>query len=284
MNLKLYPTPAHFLTDNQDFLHRNPIVTQLNQGNASAAPDAPCTPQLLFGRCESRNRPLLLFGNVSPWNLCLNAPHGQDEEVRKAAAALARYLQAEKIPITGVNGREDLCRPFMEAWNGKFRLRTAMDIMVLRHLIDPPNVSGQVRLARLEDLETIARWMCAFTREALREPCQVSDRLDRDRQHIEAGRTWIMENEEGELVSTARTTREMPGGICVSAVYTPPEHRGKGYCQNTVAGLCRRQFQQGKEYCTLFVDKANPFSNRAYKKIGFEVLEDSSDYRLSENG
>ncbi len=284
MTLKLYPTPAHFLQDNQEFLTQNPVSTQLNQGNASANQDAPCSSQLFFGRYEAEGRPLLLFGNAAPWNLCLNAPQDRNQETGQAAAALARYLQAEHIPIAGILGRESLCQPFMEAWKGDFQLRAAMDIMILRALIEPPHASGQVRLARLGDLETIARWMCAFTQEALREPCQLSDRLDRDRQHIEAGRTWIMENEEGELVSTARATRETPEGISVSAVYTPPEHRGKGYCQNTVAGLCRHQFQQGKAYCTLFVDKSNPFSNRAYKKIGFEVLEDTSDYRLSEKG
>ncbi len=280
MTLKLYPTPAHFLQDNQEFLTQNPVSTQLNQGNASANQDSPCTPQLLFGRYESHGQPLLLFGNTAPRNLCLNAPQGRNQEAGQAAAALARYLQAEHIPIPGIMGRESLCQPFMEAWKGDFQLHTAMDIMILRTLIEPPNPGGQVRLARLEDLETIARWMCGFTQEALREPCQLSDRLDRDRQRIEEGRVWIMENKEGEPVSTAGTSRETPGGVSVSAVYTPPEHRGKGYCQNTVAGLCRRQFQQGKEYCTLFVDKSNPFSNRAYQKIGFQVLEDSSDYRL----
>ena len=38
----------------------------------------------------------------------------------------------------------------------------------------------------------------------------------------------------------------------------------------------------GFESCTLFVDKKNPVSNRVYKKIGFEILEDSSEYKLLE--
>lgn len=36
----------------------------------------------------------------------------------------------------------------------------------------------------------------------------------------------------------------------------------------------------GKSYVTLFVDKKNPISNRVYRKIGFDVLEDAGDYRV----
>lgn len=46
------------------------------------------------------------------------------------------------------------------------------------------------------------------------------------------------------------------------------------------AAFCRDLLASGKAYVTLFVDKKNPISNRVYRKIGFDVLEDASDYRL----
>ena len=98
---------------------------------------------------------------------------------------------------------------------------------------------------------------------------------------LERSVVWLMENEAGEPVSMANSGRMLEGWACVSGVYTPPEHRGKGYCQVTVAALCRELLASGKGYITLFVDKKNPISNRVYRKIGFDILEDSSDYRLS---
>ena len=78
----------------------------------------------------------------------------------------------------------------------------------------------------------------------------------------------------------AQTSRQLAHGTAVSGVYTPPERRGKGYAQNTVTAICRERLAAGMEYCTLFVDRRNPISNRVYRKIGFETLEDCREYTL----
>ena len=279
MPIKLYPTPGDFLRDNTAFLHKYEVQSQLNQGNAAKHSAEPCTPALLFGRVELDNEPVLLFGNTPPWNLCLNAASG-DERIPETAAELAAYFRENSIAITGVSGRDALCRAFIEAHGGRFTLRSAMDIMVLHTLIEPPPCPGAVRKADMSDLDLIVDWKCAMMLEALNEesvPERVRattiDQLDRSV-------VWLMENERGQPVSMANSGRMLEHGACVSGVYTPPEYRGKGYCQNTVAALCRDLFASGKSYVTLFVDKKNPISNRVYRKIGFDVLEDASDFRL----
>lgn len=279
MELKLYPTPGDFLRGNRTFLDKYEVSTQLNRGNAAAHADEPCRPDLLFGRVEQSGEPVLLFGNTLPYNLCMNAEPG-DERAAEAAKELAGYLRESSIEIAGINARCDICEPFMEAFGGEFRLRAAMDIMVLENLIEPAPAPGAVRPAREDDLETIIQFELAFYREALNEDGDPEHIRSRNLERIEKGELRVFETPGREVASMAHTSRETEHGISISGVYTPPEHRGKGYCQNTVAALCRELLASGKRYCTLFVDKKNPISNRVYRKIGFEILEDCYDYRM----
>lgn len=280
MAMKLYPTPGDFLRDNSAFFDRYEVQAQLNLHNAARHKDEPCAPGLLLGRVERDGAPVLLFGNTPPWNLCLNAAPG-DERIPEAAAGLAAYFHENSIAITGVSGRDALCQVFMKAHGGSFTLRSTMDIMVLYTLIEPSPCPGTVRKANMSDLDLIVDWKCAMMREAVNEEPEPQRVRNTTVDQLERSVVWLMEDEHGEPVSMANSGRMLLHGACVSGVYTPPRHRGHGYCQNTVAALCRGLLSSGKSYVTLFVDKKNPISNRVYRKIGFDVLEDASDYRFS---
>lgn len=293
MNIKCYGTPGEFLTENADFLKRFEVGTQLSFGNAVAHQDEPCHPGMLFGRCEQDGETALLFSNTLPWNLLLHAIPGNPAAL-SAAVLLAEYLRRENISIHGVNASRQLCDAFNFAYiaapssepgtgSQRFVLRTAMDIMELRTLIEPPAVSGTARPARPEELETVTDWACAFQEEALGEQPDRPKLQEHFRDWIEKENLYVLELPDGALASMAAVSnRNLPHGVGISWVYTPRELRGRGYCQNTVAALCRDLLGAGAEYVTLFVDKKNPFSNRVYAKLGFQILEDNFDYRLED--
>jgi uncharacterized protein len=69
-----------------------------------------------------------------------------------------------------------------------------------------------------------------------------------------------------------------PNGIRISPVYTPPEHRRKGYAISCVATLSQMLLDKGNKYCFLFTDLANPTSNSIYQKIGYQPICDFSNY------
>lgn len=276
---KLYGKPGEFLEENRGFLLENEALVQLNLGNAQAHREEACHPGLLFGRYEENGEMCLLFGNTAPWNICLNAPQGMEKPM-EAAGDLARYLGEENIEIAGVTAREDLAKAFMEAYGGTFSLWTAMDIMVLREVINPPAVPGRMRKATLSDQDFVLRGVCGFMKDIHNEDTQPADHKERWLPRLEAGQIYLWEAPGGEIVSMAATVRPMEHGDAINAVYTLPEHRGKGYCQNTVAAICQEKLNEGKEYCTLFVDKKNPISNRVYQKIGFEIIENCYEYKL----
>ena len=82
----------------------------------------------------------------------------------------------------------------------------------------------------------------------------------------------------GVPVSLAGGTR--PGVHCISVgpVYTPPEHRCRGYASACVAALSQHLLDAGWEFCTLFTDLANPTSNSIYQKIGYRPVCDFNEY------
>ena len=280
MNRKLYETPGDFLRENRDFLRKNEAVCQLNLGNCITHAQEKCRPGLLFGRYEEAGAMCLLFGDTAPWNICLNAPLGMEASIQ-AAADLARYLLEENIEIAGVTARKDLADAFMGAYGEQFTLRSSMDIMVLRETIAPEKQPGLVRNTTADDIDLVAQWCHGFYLDIHGEEHSLEDIRKEQGERVKNGLYYLFETPEGQPVSMAAAFRDLSHGICISGVYTPPQYRGQGYCQNTVAALCREKLSEGKDYCTLFVDKKNPISNRVYKKIGFEIVENCYEYKLS---
>lgn len=66
-------------------------------------------------------------------------------------------------------------------------------------------------------------------------------------------------------------------------MYTPPEHRNRGYASAVVARLSQAILDGGKSFCTLFTDLGNPTSNRIYRKLGYVGVADFLDI-LFHNG
>ena len=193
MAIKLYPTPGDFLRDNSAFFEKYEVQAQLNRGNAAAHMDEPCTPALLFG-------------NPLPRHLCLNAAPDA-AGIDKAITELAGYLRENSIEITGVTGRDSLCRLFMKAYDGEFRLREALDIMVLETLIVPPPCPGTVQKAAMSDLDLIVDWKCALIREAIGEEPVPEQLRETTLDQLKRSVVWLMRDPSGEPVSMANSGR-----------------------------------------------------------------------------
>lgn len=82
-------------------------------------------------------------------------------------------------------------------------------------------------------------------------------------------------------VSMAGTSGPTPNGIRVNLVYTPPEHRRQGYASSCVAALSQALLNQGRKYCFLLTDLANPTSNHIYQTIGYRSRGDVTEYCFS---
>ena len=158
----------------------------------------------------------------------------------------------------------------------------AQGVYELTKVQDVPSVAGSARAATRLDRELLIAWLTAFSYEADPHPEDDVERLGRTldtRFASEDAGFWLWEH-EGKPVSLAGFSGPTPTGIRVGPVYTPPEHRRRGYATMLVADLSRWLLEQGHRACFLFTDLANPTSNRIYVDIGYERVCDALEFRF----
>lgn len=186
--------------------------------------------------------------------------------------------------IPGVNGITEHSKSFADYWHeltGRdYRQHLGMGIYKLTAVNPIHGVSGHIRRATDADREWVIEWFLAFGQEAIGES---------DRTQAEGSVSRFMDYEtrglyfwedQGKVVSMAGYGGMTPHGMRVSAVYTPPEYRRRGYASALVAELSQHLLNQGRRFCFLYTDLANPTSNHIYQIIGYQHVCDATDYRF----
>jgi uncharacterized protein len=150
-------------------------------------------------------------------------------------------------------------------------LGVRLRVFQLNRVAWPNPAPGSMRLCRSEDRELLARYIAGFESaigEDSEEPALArADRLIADSRIF----FWT----DSEPVAMAAWAGPTPNGVRVNWVYTPPVSRGRGYASNLVAHLTQHLLDQGRKFCFLFTDQANPTSNSIYQRIGYRAVSDS---------
>lgn len=224
---------------------------------------------------------LVLAAMMTPPHNIVLAPLGDDSA--SAIPSLVASLRDGGWDVPGVLAPKEVARPFAEAWvaeeGGSFELRMAQRMYACRHVeVAEGAAPGSLRAATEDDRDRVYVWLRAFAQEAMGQ-----DKPERVRRTAErgigAGDFFLWEDEEP--VSMVMRTRRAGRGITVTAVYTPPEKRRKGYATACVAALTRQLLASGYDYCALFTDLANPTSNDIYYQIGYRPVADFDEYRFT---
>jgi len=177
-------------------------------------------------------------------------------------------------PDTG----ERFARLYAEANSASYcRLMTieAYECPVIHY---PHGVKGTVRKAAAGDETTVAEYFAGFSEAAYGIPVEPSSQLEEAKGAIASGNLYLR-IVDGEPVSMANIAHRSPRHGRINAVYTPGEHRKKGYASATVAELCAILEAEGLTPM-LYADAANPDANRAYRKIGFQARGEIAEIRF----
>jgi hypothetical protein len=204
--------------------------------------------------------------------------------IKDAVITLADYIVDHNIYIKGLNANKNICDLFLprfqELKQCDYWQHLAMDIMELKQLNYVTLAEGVSRKADLSEKELIARWIVDFAKDALDDDLKYEDQLLKAERMIHAGILQVYEIPGYGLVSMAAASRQLVNGVCINYVFTPKEYRGKGYAVSNMYVLSKEMLDKGNRFCTLFVDKKNPISNRVYKKIGYQIIENQYDYKI----
>lgn len=230
---------------------------------------------------RDRDEPVAAALRTEPFNLVLADP--------SSGAALDELLRAVVVDdpsLPGIVGNDPHVRTAaseLSASTGREpELTLSQGVYGLTTVREVSRVPGTPRPATQEDRALLIAWLTAFAYEALPRPEDDVARLDRTldtRFASEHAGLWFWE-EGGGPVSLAGFSGPTPTGIRVGPVYTPPEHRRRGYATILVADLSAWLLEQGHRACFLFTDLANPTSNRIYMEIGYERVCDALEFRF----
>ncbi len=203
-----------------------------------------------------------------------------DTNIQVAIVHLIRYLRGIDTRIPGGVGPAAEAQAFSDCWiedehSVSPRIVMRLRVFEARQVTDLPLSQGKLRLARMDDHLLMAQWFVAFSEE-IGEPADLESAKKRAEQHIKARRLYIWDH--GAPVSIAAATRPTRNGTTINWVYTPPEHRNKGYATSCVWSLTKKMLTDGYSFCSLFTDLSNPTSNSIYTKIGYVPIGDALSY------
>lgn len=212
-----------------------------------------------------------------PFNLVVPQPRTPE-----ALVALAEALHGDAVELPGVTAAVPEGERFAEAWSARSglrpRLRVAQRVYRATEIRAPAAVPGRARSATADDRELLVSWIRAFADEVLHDvgsPARDAERTVDGRLREGAG-GFVLWEDDGP-VSLAGFGGRTPNGIRIGPVYTPPEHRRRGYGSAATAFVSVEQLARGRRFCFLYTDLANPISNRIYTDIGYEPVCDSLD-------
>ncbi len=197
--------------------------------------------------------------------------------------SIADELHSKGVAIPGVNGSADIARKFALKWcelSGRtFRVQMAQRIYQLSRVTKQMRAAGRLREPTQSDDAVIRKWRAAFSIDA--EYMDAEEAARQAALPMPKSRHLMLWEVEGAAVSMAGYSGRTPNGIRVAWVYTPPENRGKGFAGACVAALSQKLLDDGRKFCFLYTDLANPISNHVYQKIGYEPVTDATVYSFS---
>lgn len=190
----------------------------------------------------------------------------------EVAIAFADDLARDCPSLQGVVGAPAGCAAFAWRWHeltGRGHgLRLRLRQYALTAVSSVPRSPGVARIADDADVEWLIERQIAFIAEVRTPdaPERVREILSK---RVARGQFWIWYHRG--RVAYAAFNDAAPDFARIAPVYTPPEHRGRGYATALVAAMSRDLLARGKRKLFLTTDLANPTSNAIYERIGYRA-------------
>lgn len=272
-SISTYQSAQDFLAATGPMLYRRETVNNLILGVSQRLVNEPgFYENPFFATINDTNGHLILVAVMTPpHNLILAG----EDQAHLGFKTLISYLRNTAIQVPGVIAPVELADPFANEWTHQTRethqIKMNMRVYELRRVTLPIFPEGEFRRADIQDIPTIAAWIQAFALEALHDQHDLD--LSRAEQLVTQGNVFVWFR-NGLPVSMTMKNRPIAHSITITAVYTPPDHRRKGYAGALVAQLSQRLLDEGYQFINLFTDLDNPTSNKIYQEVGYRPVCD----------
>ena len=212
----------------------------------------------------------LVTFRAPPLNILIS--HANDLDV---ILPLVKYMKNSNINILGIYGPSRIVNKFTNQWTAifkeKFQTSDESWLFLLEDLQFSLKNLGSVKKADLEHEKILLQWSDAAVLDII--PNSPDSFLESCRknlsQRIREKKVYVLEV-TNELVSMASITGESNNMQIINNVYTPPEHRCKGYATELCTFLAHYIRNECKDFPLLSVLITNKPAIHIYKKIGFK--------------
>lgn len=187
------------------------------------------------------------------------------------AAALAAPLAREGRSPSGVDARTPAADAFADAWRQRAgmgaRLHRTSHVHRLTGSVGayeaPP---GHTRSATWADRPLLVSWLRAFGNE-VGDLAAIPEAFADDLLGYGGAVFW---EAGGRPVAMAMVAPAVAGAVRISNLYTPPEHRGRGYAIAVLVAVCRAALVGRAREVVLITDGVRPM--RQTSRLGFEMV------------
>jgi GNAT superfamily N-acetyltransferase len=197
-----------------------------------------------------------------------------------AVDALVDAIAGEGHVLSGVSGEVATAARFAGRWASRTKMPAApaegQRLYRLGTPVPPAPVGGALRLAGPDDRARLAQWIRDFAVDTGMPLHESDEAID----HRLSGRRWWIWEDAGEAVSSALASPVAAGVSRVGLVYTPPEHRRRGYAAACVAAIDDHILNVDRAVPILYTQLANPTSNAVYQRLGYEPVLEVLSYRF----
>jgi uncharacterized protein len=275
-------TAAEFLERARGFLLGDEACHHLLLGVAGSMAASPHRPEdtRAYFAVAMEGRSVVAAAMIAPpWRVVVSRT-AHPSSLRLIAEDLLRC----GIAPPGVHAPAPVGEQFAAAWRTLTGQRAepglVQRIYRLERVRPVPPVPGRLRRATGGDRALLVPWLDAFLLETFGGRATESGGEETFERRLRDPAAGLHLWEDGAARTVAGHGGPTPHGIRIGPVYTPPEHRGRGYATACVAAVSRLLLERGYRSCFLYADLANPASNRIYQRIGYEPVCDVAEYRF----
>jgi len=177
------------------------------------------------------------------------------------AEAFAAIMQPNTNPVT-LSGKADLVEKFEKLPNlalGKKRVTYFAQCETKREI----QLTETINKATIADIDRIVA-----LQHSIDEFSTTDETKNMLKKAIESktGRTYFLENNQGDIISTVSTTAENSQSAMIVGVCTHKDYRNQGFASKLMTALVNDVLDE-KQYVCLFYD--NPAAGKIYKNVGF---------------
>ncbi|QUQ68945.1 GNAT family N-acetyltransferase [Kutzneria sp. CA-103260] len=278
MEARFYDDAAAFWAVAHDLFEADPVkhTTVLSVIHAVLhAPQQDAAPLMLVTLHDDAGSLCGAAMRTPPWALALSGIQVED------APVLVNALLPQHPELDSVIGPQSVTESFAAAWSAA----TARDVHTVFRLrlfrlaeLTVPAADGFPRLATEADVHVAAQHLLDFNREsASHRRSTLADALDSVRRQFALGSGILLWEVDGVVVSHATAKVPNSGASRIGPVYTPPQHRRRGYAAAATAAAAQWALSAGAHSVLLYTDLANPTANGVYQRIGFRPVTDFAE-------